>query len=93
MSMADQRLVSIVDRLVRLEEERRALAADMKDIRQEAKSAGYNVAALGDIVKERLETAKQKAAREDRETARDLMRNALGDFASSPLGTAAVGAA
>lgn len=88
--MADQRLVSIVDRLVTLETERRALTTDMKDIRAEAKSAGWNVQALNDLVKERLETATQRQKREDRETQRDLMRNALGEFAGTPLGAAAV---
>jgi uncharacterized protein (UPF0335 family) len=88
--MADQRLVSIVDRLVSLEEERRALAADMKDIKAEAKAAGWNTAALMDLVKERMETDAQRVKRVDRETARDLMRNALGEFAGTPLGGAAV---
>ena len=40
------RLRGIVDRIERLNEERKALGADIKDIYQEAKSSGFDVKAL-----------------------------------------------
>ncbi len=39
--IAADRLRSIVERIERLEEERKALAGDIKDIYSEAKSAGF----------------------------------------------------
>ena len=39
--VAADRLRSIVERIERLEEERKALASDIKDIYAEAKSAGF----------------------------------------------------
>jgi hypothetical protein len=40
--IAADRLRSIIERIERLEEERKALAGDIKDIFAEAKSAGFN---------------------------------------------------
>jgi len=87
--MADQRLVSIVDRVVRLEEERRGIAADIKDIITEAKSAGYDPKALRQVVKRRMEDAADAEKREAIERERDLMMAALGDLVGTPLGQAA----
>lgn len=91
--MADQRLVSIVDRIVNLEEEKRGLGDDIKDIYAEAKSAGYDVKGLRMVVRQRRETSDQREKRQAAENARDLMLAALGDFATSPLGSAALAAA
>ena len=41
--IAADRLRSIIERVERLEEERKALAGDIKDIFSEAKSAGFDV--------------------------------------------------
>ena len=41
--IAADRLRSIVDRIERLEEERKALGGDIRDIYAEAKSAGFEV--------------------------------------------------
>lgn len=88
--MADQKLVGFVDRLVRLGEEKREIADSIKDIYVEVKAAGYMPAALRIVVRERLETAEQADKRKLRETEAQLMREALGDFASAPLGEAAI---
>lgn len=88
--MADQRLVSIVDRIVNLETEKRDLSADIKDVLKEAKSAGYDVKALREVVKRRMEDRDAADKREAVEMARDLMLAALGEFANTPLGAAAV---
>lgn len=88
--MADQRLVSIVDRLVRLSEERAEIAEQMKEVKLEARSSGYAADAVAEIVKRRLETASRREKREAKEQAVDLMLAALGDLANLPLGQAAM---
>lgn len=50
-SDAHDRLRSIVERIERLEEERKALASDIKDIFAEAKSAGFDVKALRQVIR------------------------------------------
>lgn len=89
--MADQRLVSIVERILRLEEEKKGLAADIKDVMAEAKSAGYDLPGLRLAIREQRETAVQRRKREAAEQTRDLILAALGEFATTPLGQAAAG--
>ena len=73
--IAADRLRSLVDRIERLEEERKALGNDIKDIYQEAKSAGFDVKVLRQLIRMR----KQEAAEiEEQETLLDLYRRALG---------------
>lgn len=69
------RLRSIVDRIERLEEERKALGADIKDIYQEAKSAGFDVKALRQLL--RLRKMRQAEA-DELEALVDTYRHALG---------------
>eukprot|EP01031_Cornospumella_fuschlensis_P048138 gene48138-58965_t len=49
--IAADRLRSIVDRIERLEEERKALGDDIKDIYAEAKSAGFDVKVVRQIIR------------------------------------------
>ena len=73
--IAADRLRSIVDRIERLEEERKALGSDIKDIFAEAKSAGFDVKVLRQLIRIR----KQEAAEvEEQETLLDVYRRALG---------------
>ena len=73
--IAADRLRSIVERVERLEEERKALGDDIKDIFAEAKSAGFEVKVLRQIIRQRkLEPAEV----EEQETLLDLYRRALG---------------
>lgn len=51
--IAADRLRSLVDRIERLEEEKKALGADIKDIYSEAKSGGFDVKALRMLIKKR----------------------------------------
>jgi uncharacterized protein (UPF0335 family) len=73
--IAADRLRSIVERVERLEEERKALAGDIKDIYAEAKSAGFDVKVLRQIISLRK---KEPAEVEEQETLLDLYRRALG---------------
>jgi len=72
--VAADRLRSIIERIERLEEERKALASDIKDIFSEAKSAGFDVKVLRQLLRIR----KQEAAEvEEQETLLDVYRRAL----------------
>jgi len=73
--IAAERLRSIVERIERLEEERKALASDIKDIFAEAKSAGFDVKVLRQILSLRK---KEPAEVEEQETLLDLYKRALG---------------
>lgn len=73
--IAADRLRSIIERVERLEEERKALAGDIKDIFSEAKSAGFDVK----IIKQILKLRKMEPAQvEEQETLLDIYRRALG---------------
>jgi uncharacterized protein (UPF0335 family) len=73
--VAADRLRSLVERIERLEEERKALGNDIKDIYAEAKSAGFDVKVLRQLIRIR----KQEAAEvEEQETLLDVYRRALG---------------
>lgn len=73
--IAADRLRSIIERVERLEEERKALAGDIKDIFTEAKSAGFEVKVIRQIIRLRkLEPAEV----EEQETLLDIYRRALG---------------
>lgn len=69
------RLRSIIERVERLEEERKALASDIKDIFAEAKGAGFDVK----VIKAIIALRKQEPAEvEEQETLLDIYRRALG---------------
>ena len=86
-NVAAERLMSIVERIEKLEEERKALQADIKDIYTEAKSAGYDAKVLRMVIaarkKDQDELSEQQALLET------YMR-ALGMLADTPLGQAAL---
>jgi uncharacterized protein (UPF0335 family) len=73
--IAADRLRSLVERIERLEEERKALANDIKDIYAEAKSAGFDVKVLRQIIRLRKQ---EPAEIEEQETLLDLYKRALG---------------
>lgn len=51
MELDAERLLSIVERIERIEEERKGLAEDIKEIYQEAKSANFDTKAISTIIK------------------------------------------
>ena len=71
---ADQ-LKSIVERIERLEEEKKALADDIRDIFAEAKGNGFDVKILRQVIRLRK---MDRADVEEQETLLDLYRQALG---------------
>ncbi len=73
--VAVERLRSLIERIERLEEERKALGNDIKDIFGEAKSAGFDVKVLRTIIRLRKQ---EPAEIEEQETLLDVYRRALG---------------
>lgn len=83
---ADQ-LRSIVERVERLEEEKRATADDIKEVYAEAKANGYDPKTIRQVVRMRKQDA---AKRQEQEALLDLYMHALGMLADTPLGEAAI---
>ena len=73
--IAADRLRSLIERIERLEEERKALGSDIKDIFAEAKSAGFDVKVLRQIIRIRKQ---EPAEVEEQESLLDVYRRALG---------------
>ena len=77
----------LVDRIERLEEERKSLGSDIKEIYQEAASAGFDCKVLRRLIKDRRQ---DPAELEEQEVLLDIYRRALGQMADTPLGEAAI---
>lgn len=75
--IAAERLISIVERIERLEEEKKALSSDVKDIYTEAKSAGFEPKVIRRIIARRK---KDQAEMEELDTLEDLYLQALGMY-------------
>lgn len=75
VNIAGDRLRSIIERIERLEEERRSLATDIKDIYAEAKSGGFDPSVIRQLIAQRKQ---EPAEVEEKETLLDLYRRALG---------------
>ena len=73
--IAADRLRSLVERIERLEEQRKAIGSDVKDIYVEAKSAGFSVPVIRQLIVIRR---KEPADVEEAETLLDLYRRAIG---------------
>jgi uncharacterized protein (UPF0335 family) len=71
---ADQ-LRSLIERIERLEEEKAALASDIRDIYAEGKGNGFDTKIMRQIVRLRK---MDKADRQEQETLLDLYKQALG---------------
>ncbi len=84
--IAADRLMSFIERIERLEEEKAALSADVKEVFAEAKSNGFNTKLMRQMIKERkLEPSEWEESR----ALGDIYRRALGILADTPLGEAA----
>lgn len=82
-------LRSMRDRIVRLEEEKKAIADDVKSVYAEAKSQGFDVKALRIVVKRAMEDQQAKAKRRETEEIAELYLANLGMLDGTPLGDAA----
>lgn len=74
-TIAADRLKSFVERIEKLEEERKAIGGDVRDVYAEAKGAGFDVKTMRAVVRLRKLDA---ADREEQDTMLDLYKQALG---------------
>ena len=73
---AQGRLRTIVERLERLEEDKAAVMADLKEVFAEAKGEGYDVKTLRKVLRIRKQ---DRAKRQEEEAILDLYLSALGE--------------
>lgn len=86
-SFSNGQLRSIVERIERLEDEKKALSVDIKDMYTEAKGNGFDTKTLRKLI------ALRKLDRHEREEAQAMLEvymDALGMLAETPLGQAAI---
>ena len=76
-SAAQGRLKSIIERVERLEEDKAAVQADIKEVFAEAKGEGYDVKVLRKVIRKRKQ---DKAKRLEEEAIEDLYMSALGEI-------------
>ena len=74
-SFAKEQLKSIIERIERLEEEKKTISDDIRDVYAEAKGNGFDVKALRTIVRLRKQDANERA---EQETILDTYMQALG---------------
>ncbi len=72
--LAADRLRSLVERIERLEEEKAALAADIREVYSESKSAGFDVKTLRQVIRLRK---LDRADRQEQEALLELYKRAL----------------
>ncbi len=75
MGVARDQLRAIVERIERLEEEKKGIAEDIKEVYAEAKANGFDTKVLRSIVRIRKQ---DKSEREEHEALLDLYMHALG---------------
>lgn len=73
--IAGERLKSFIERIERLEEEKAALASDVRDVYAEAKSAGFDVKILRQVIRLRK---MDEPDRNEQEELIDLYMRAIG---------------
>lgn len=87
VGIAGEQLRQFVARIERLEEEKAALAADIREVYAEAKGNGFDTKVLRQVVRLRKIDA---AERQEFEAVLELYMEALGMLADTPLGQAAL---
>jgi uncharacterized protein (UPF0335 family) len=73
--VAAEELKQFIERIERLEEEKKAIADDVRDVYAEAKGRGFDIKAIRAIVRLR---AKEPHEREEEEAILELYKSALG---------------
>ena len=85
--MNNNQIKTIVERIERLEEEKKTIADDVKDIYAEAKGNGFDVKALRAVIRRRKQDADDLKAHEE---IIEVYLHALGMLADLPLGRYAI---
>jgi uncharacterized protein (UPF0335 family) len=86
-TFAHGQLKSLVERIERLEEEKKTLSADIKEVYAEAKANGFDTKILRKVIALRK---KETAVREEEQSMLEVYMAALGMLADTPLGKAAL---
>ena len=73
--IAGEQLKSLIERIERLEDEKRALGEDIKEVYAEAKGTGFDTKAMRSIIRLRK---KDQAERQEEDAILDLYMAALG---------------
>ena len=71
------RLNSIIDRIERLETEKKNIAEDIKEVYGEAKSSGYAIKPLKAIIKLKMASASEKSKIDEEQYWIEIYKNAL----------------
>ncbi|AVX03284.1 DUF2312 domain-containing protein [Maritalea myrionectae] len=74
-SVAREQLRAYIERIERLEEEKKSISDDIRDVYAEAKGNGYDVKVMRQVVKLRKQEAHE---RQEQEAVLDLYKHALG---------------
>ena len=82
-----EHLRAFIERIEKLEEEKRSIADDVKEIYVEAKGMGFDPKIIREVVRIRKQ---DKSKREEFEAVLELYLNALGDFVETALGQASM---
>jgi uncharacterized protein (UPF0335 family) len=82
-----EQLKAFVERIERLEEEKKTIADDIRDVYAESKSNGFDVKGLRAIIRLRKQDAQKRA---EHEAILDTYKHALGMLADLPLGQSAM---
>ena len=86
-NVTDDRLRLLIERVERLEEQKAAIADDIKDVFLEAKAVGYDAKIMRQLVRLRKMKPDDRA---EMEMMLDTYKAALGMLYDTPLGRAAV---
>jgi len=84
---ANNQLKAFVERIEKLEEEKAAIAEDIKEIYSEAKSTGFDPKIIKKVIALRKQDANKRA---EEQAILATYMDALGMLADTPLGKAAV---
>lgn len=87
MMLANDQLKAFVERIERLEEEKKTISDDIRDVYAEAKGTGYDVTALRAVIKLRKQ---EPTERNEQQAILETYMHALGMLADTPLGQAAI---
>lgn len=74
-NVSAEQLRLFIERIERLEEDKKGISDDIKDVYSEAKGTGFDVKTIRSIIKLR---AMEKAARQEAEALLETYKNALG---------------
>jgi uncharacterized protein (UPF0335 family) len=85
--LSNGQLKAIVERIERLEDDKKAIAGDIKEVYAEAKANGFDTKILRKVIALRK---KEAAVRAEEQSMLEVYMSALGMLADLPLGQAAL---